>query len=56
MLKLLYYNDKDPYNHEDLTEEQKQKEIFEKFIKIVPRIGPKETANSLIAMRIVRGR
>ncbi len=56
LLKLLYYNDKDPYNHEDLTEEQKQKEIFEKFIKIVPRIGPKETANSLIAMRIVRGR
>lgn len=56
LLKLLYYNDKDPYNHEDLTEEQKQNEIFEKLVKIVPRVGPKETANSLIAMRIVRGR
>lgn len=55
LLKLLYYNDKDPYNHEDLTDEQKQNEIFEKFIKIVPRIGPKDTANSLISIRFVEG-
>lgn len=56
LLKLLYYNDKDPYNHEDLTEEQKKEEVFEKLIKIVPRVGPKETANSLVAMRVVNGR
>jgi hypothetical protein len=56
LLKLLYYTDKDPLNHEDLTQEQIQNEIFEKLIKIVPRVGPKETANSVIAIRIARGR
>ena len=56
LLKLLYYTDKDPLNHEDLTQEQIQNEIFEKIIKIVPRVGPKETAHSIIAVRIARGR
>ena len=55
LLKLLYYTDKDPLNHEDLTQEQIKDEIYDKFIKIVPRIGPKETANSLIALRVVDG-
>lgn len=55
LMKLLYYNDKDPLAHEDLTKEQIQNEIFEKYLKIVPRVGPKETANSLISMRVVRG-
>ena len=56
LLKLLYYTDKDPLNHEDLTQEQIQNEIFEKLIKIIPRVGPKETAHSIIAVRIARGR
>ena len=56
LLKLLYYTDKDPLSHADLTEEQIQGEIFEKLIKIVPRVGPKETAHSIIAIRIARGR
>ena len=56
LLKLLYYTDKDPLNHEDLTEEQIKDEVFEKLIKIVPRVGPKETAKSIIALRIARGR
>ena len=56
LLKLLYYTDKDPLSHEDLTKEQIQNEIFEKLIKIVPRVGPKETAHSIIAIRIARGR
>lgn len=55
LLKLLYYTDKDPLNNEDLTQEQIKNEIYDKFIKIVPRIGPKETANSLIALRVVDG-
>ena len=55
LLKLLYYTDKDPLNHEDLTPEQIKDEIYDKFIKVVPRIGPKETANSLIALRVVDG-
>jgi hypothetical protein len=56
LLKLLYYTDKDPLSHEDLTPEQIQDEIFEKLVKIVPRVGPKETAHSLIAVRIARAR
>lgn len=56
LLKLLYYTDKDPLNHEDLTEEQIKNEVFEKLVKITPRVGPKETANSIVAIRIARGR
>lgn len=56
LLKLLYYTDKDPLNNPDLTEEQIKKEIFEKLIKIVPRVGPKETADSLISLKVMRGR
>ncbi len=55
LLKLLYYTDKDPLSHEDLTQEQIQNEVFEKLIKIVPRVGPKETAHSVIAVRVARG-
>lgn len=56
LVKLLYYTDKDPLSNENLTEEQKEFEIFEKLIKIVPRIGPKETASSIIALRVVNGK
>ncbi len=56
LLKLLYYTDKDPLNHEDLTQEQIENEVFEKLIKIIPRVGPKETAKSIVALRIARGR
>lgn len=56
LLKLLYYTDKDPLSHEDLTQEQIQEEVFGKLVKIVPRIGPKETAHSIVALRIARAR
>lgn len=55
LLKLLYYTDKDPYSQPDLTQEQIQHEVFEKLIKVVPRVGPKETAQSLISLRVVNG-
>lgn len=55
LLKLLYYTGKDPYSENELTAEQIKNEVFEKLIKIVPRVGPKETAQSLIALRVVRG-
>ena len=55
LLKLLYYTGKDPLGEDDLTPEQIHDEIYQKLIKVVPRVGPKETAQSLIAMRVTRG-
>lgn len=55
LVNLLYYTDKDPLNQKPLSEDQKKKEVFEKLIKIVPRVGPKETAHSLVAIRVARG-
>ena len=54
LLKLLYYTDKDPLSNTDLTEQQIKEEVFEKLIKIVPRVGPKETSTSIISIRVVR--
>lgn len=56
LVNLLYYTDKDPLSQPPLSEEQKRKEVYEKLIKIVPRVGPKETANSIIVVRTVSGR
>lgn len=56
LLKLLYYTGKDPYDEPDLTQGQIRDEIFEKLIKVVPRVGPKETAQSIVVIRMVRGR
>lgn len=54
LLKLLYYTDKDPLSNMDLTEQQIKEEVFEKLIKIIPRVGPKETSTSIISIRVVR--
>ena len=55
LVNLLYYSDKDPLNQPHLTEKEKKEKIFEKLIKIVPRVGPKEDAKSIIALRVVNG-
>lgn len=55
LLKLLYYTEKDPFAGTDLTAAQIKNEVFEKLIKIVPRVGPKETAHSIVTLRVVRG-
>lgn len=54
LINLLYYTDKDPLSQPPLTEEQKEKVIFNKLIKIIPRIGPKEDSKSMIAIRVVK--
>lgn len=55
LVNLLYYTDKDPLNQPILTEKQKQNEIFEKLIKIVPSVEPREDEKSVIAIRVVGG-
>lgn len=56
LVKLLYYTGKDPLSEEDLTQEELQEKVYEKLLKIVPRVGPYETAQSIVSMRVVRGR
>jgi hypothetical protein len=55
LVNLLYYTGKDPLNQPHLTEEEKKELVYEKLIKVVPRIGPKETANSIVTMRVANG-
>ena len=55
LVKLLYYTDKDPLSHDDFTSEELKTKIYQKLIKIIPRIGPKEGAESIITINIVGG-
>lgn len=56
LLKYLYYSDKDPLNHPDLDQVVIQKEIINKLIRIIPKVGPKETAQSVLVIRVANGR
>lgn len=53
LIKYLYYTNQDPLSGANLTKEEKSKLIFEKLIKVVPRIGPKDFDNSVISIRVV---
>lgn len=55
LVKLLYYEDTDPLTKPNLEEKQKEKEIFEKLIKSVPRVGTKDTAKSIIVVYVQKG-
>ena len=52
LVKLLYYENENPLGGTALDKETKQKEIFEKLIKTVPRVGTKDTAKSVIVVHI----
>lgn len=53
LIKYLYYTDKDPLSHPKLTVTEKNKEIFHKLIRIIPRVGSTETAQSIVVLRVV---
>ena len=54
LVNLLYYEDENPLGQSALSTEVKQKEIFEKLIKTVPRVGTKDTAKSVIVVYVQR--
>lgn len=54
LVKLLYYEDDDPLKQPSLNAEEKNKEVFEKLIKTVPRIGTKDSAKSVIVVYVQR--
>ena len=55
LVNLLYFEDKDPMNHLPLTAEEKQTEIFEKLIRVIPKVGSSENVKSIIVVYITRG-
>ena len=55
LVNLLYYTDPDPLNQKALTEEEKKDFVYSKLIKMVPKVGPKETAQSMLVIRVSRG-
>ena len=55
LVNLLYYTDKDPLNQPHLTEQEKNEKIFEKLIKIIPVVEPREDEKSVVAIRVVGG-
>src|SRR5574344_1738461 len=55
LVKLLYYEDKDPLSQPDVTDAEKRELIYEKYIKIIPRITQQDNARSIVAMRVVGG-
>lgn len=55
LVNLLYYTDSDPLNQKKLNAEFKSKEIFNQLIRIVPKVGTKDNAQSLLAVYIASG-
>ena len=55
LVNLLYYEGKDPLNCAPLSSEEKKVKVYEKLIKIIPRVGPMETAKSVVTIRVTRG-
>lgn len=55
LLKLLYYTDKAPLEHEALSDLDIKEKINEKLIKVIPRVGPKETSASIITLAVISG-
>ena len=55
LMKLLYYTDKDPLSKKDFSKEEIKEKIYEKLIKIVPKIEEQEKSNSIVAFRVMRG-
>ena len=55
LVKLLYYTDADPLSQQTLSKEFKNKEIFNKLIRVVPKVGTKDNAQSILAIYISKG-
>lgn len=54
LVRLLYNTDENPLEHPALSSEEKQTKVFEKLIKTVPRVGTKDTENSVVVVYVQR--
>ena len=55
LIKLLYYVDKDPLSQPVLTKEEKQKLIYEKLLRITPRVSEDENNQSYVVVYVANG-
>ena len=55
LVNLLYYTDKDPLNQPHLTDDEKREKIYEKLIKIIPVVEPRDDEKSVVAIRVIGG-
>lgn len=55
LVKYLYYTDKDPLDNPDLTDDEIRHKVYQKLIKIVPKLDNEEKANSVIALKVING-
>lgn len=55
LVNLLYYTDRDPLSQPHLTDEQKRDLVYEKLIKIVPVLEPREDEKSVVAITVTNG-
>lgn len=54
LVKLLYYTDERALENLPLSKEEKTVKVFEKLIKTVPRVGTKDTENSVVVVYVQR--
>ena len=54
LVKLLYYTDERALENLPLSKEEKTTKVFEKLIKTVPRVGTKDTENSVVVVYVQR--
>ena len=52
LVNLLYYIDENPLEKDFLTQEQKRKEVIEKLIKTVPRVGSDELSKPIVVVYV----
>lgn len=55
LVNLLYYNDTNPLEKPHLTSDEKKKYIFNKLIKIIPKVTTADTTQSIVAIRVING-
>lgn len=56
LVKLLYYENRDPLGSANLTTEQKQEAIYEKLLKITPRVLEDDADKSIVVVYVGSGK
>ena len=52
----MYYSNKDPLNSENLSQETIQQELFNKLIRIIPKVTAQEQEHCIVAISVTGGR